>query len=267
MAKREKCSRPNCSRAQQNRGLCRKHAPLAPSYFVPREPTVRLIEARLAQGYSHNTLARASGVSQSAISRFLATKGQRMSRENFEKILATPRESAWHVSTWRISRRLQALLAAGWSIEELARETGVSVQRITRLHPKADGVVTRRIADPIIEFYEHASAMPCRMPNVRYQRRGYVPPLAWDDIDDPAAFPREKRVIPQEGRRAATDTLVRYLRELIDLWGLEETARRMGVSSRRLQSIIYRQVATVDREFYDRVLSAHDWHVKRVQRS
>lgn len=93
-------------------------------------------------------------------------------------------------------RRLQALVAIGWSLAEIARRLGLIDRNVQRLlHEKR---VTASTAKKISAIYEQlwnaqppthtptARAMVARA-KARAKAAGWVPPLAWDDIDtDPA---------------------------------------------------------------------------------
>lgn len=98
------------------------------------------------------------------------------------------------VSALGTRRRVQALACLGWSTAELSRRLGrhrsylLKVLRNDRLEPAT--VLT------ICRLYDELSMTLCTSPTAAQtaddaRRRGWVPPLAWDDatIDDPAAEP------------------------------------------------------------------------------
>lgn len=92
-------------------------------------------------------------------------------------------------------RRLQALQAVGWTITDVARESGLHEK--TLRNPVYRGArVYRATADAVADAYERLSMTFPDGPYAtrarrRAQRLGYPPPLAWDDdtIDDPDALP------------------------------------------------------------------------------
>lgn len=100
------------------------------------------------------------------------------------------------------TRRLQALVAAGWSQSRLATPLGVTVQDINTLVHNHHEQVTRSTADRVAALYERCWRGPqpaasrfeqsgitrARNTATRY---GWAPPMAWDDdtIDDPTARP------------------------------------------------------------------------------
>lgn len=91
-------------------------------------------------------------------------------------------------------RRLQGLAVLGWTRCELAARLGVSGQAVHEMCNR-EGKVFASSAERIAALYEQLSMTPRSESWVngrasRYAlRRGWHPPLAWDDIDDPAECP------------------------------------------------------------------------------
>ena len=91
------------------------------------------------------------------------------------------------------SRRLQALVALGYNTVELGRLLDRSPAWVSQLlhnrKPKVNGDTAR----DVIELYERLSMTPGPSQHARDRaiRRGWMPPLAWDEetIEDPAAAP------------------------------------------------------------------------------
>lgn len=102
--------------------------------------------------------------------------------------------------TWTpigIQRRLQALSRLGWSMLVVADAIGADVDGLRRLRRRE---VVKHVRTPmalqVIRAYDQlhmtlppagASATETRAEAIR---RGYLPPLAWEDIDDPTERPR-----------------------------------------------------------------------------
>jgi len=103
-------------------------------------------------------------------------------------------------------RRLQALMAIGWSLPAIAahlNDRGPNIRRVL-LAPR----LTRRFADRIAAVYEdlcmtrpvghdRTSIAAIARTRIFAARRGWLPPLAWDDIDtdpEPAAPERPGEV-------------------------------------------------------------------------
>jgi len=95
-------------------------------------------------------------------------------------------------------RRIQALQAIGWSVPEIAKRAGIHHQHIYNLHRHA--TVYTSTAAAISEVYEQmAMTLPPesttgeRISATRARnharRKGWLPPLAWTNIDDPDEHP------------------------------------------------------------------------------
>lgn len=100
------------------------------------------------------------------------------------------------------SRRLQALAAIAWGIDELAVHADVNRARLAlwragNIRPSGgDGTrasVRRETHERIVRLYDELSMTPGPAKRARLHavRVGWAPPLAWDDadIDDPTAVP------------------------------------------------------------------------------
>lgn len=128
-------------------------------------------------------------------------------------------------------RRIQALIALGWSQAQIGEACGVTPMAVR--HWRQAEQVWRSTAEKLAAAYER---MCMKLPpetngsqrNVASRMRskakseGWVPPLAWDDIDNdpaPKTAPRERR-----------DILADF-DELVGLGESEhEAARRLGVN-------------------------------------
>lgn len=91
------------------------------------------------------------------------------------------------------ARRLRALVAMGYSQADIGRAVGISPTYISKLANQNRGQVNPDTADRIIALYDKLSMTPgpSRWARDWAHRKGWMPPLAWDDdtIDDPAAQP------------------------------------------------------------------------------
>lgn len=99
------------------------------------------------------------------------------------------------------ARRVQALAALGWSYPELAKRLGLegkSGREVVRRYARTNGRFLATTAARVDRLYRELcmTPPPQSTPDERYayrralnaaRRHGWVPPLAWDDIDnDPA---------------------------------------------------------------------------------
>lgn len=91
-------------------------------------------------------------------------------------------------------RRIWALKALGHSGADIAGRIGVTYQAIHKLeHGRADRVFAATAANVARAYEGMCMVQPSgyHATRIRNQaaRRGYAPPLAWDNIDDPDEFP------------------------------------------------------------------------------
>lgn len=98
-------------------------------------------------------------------------------------------------------RRIQALMAMGWTGNNIAKVAGFKHPNYVRRvlvgqKGKPCTWLERKTHDAIVEAFEKlAMKLPPSLPHhartrTMARRRGFLPPLAWDDIDNPAERPR-----------------------------------------------------------------------------
>lgn len=180
--------------------------------YTDAEPVREHVRALSEAGIGLLRLAEVSGVSEGALRALLygdekdgLGPTKRIHRDRARAILAvTPSLDALadggRVSASGTRRRLQALAAVGWSSTELAKLLGKDPRVVARTQYAE--TVTGRTARTVRDLYERlwdqappestaTEKMSASRARTRAQRRGWVPPLAWDDetIDDPAARP------------------------------------------------------------------------------
>lgn len=137
-------------------------------------------------------------------------------------------------------RRLQSLQYVGWSRARVAEAAGWKTTGALNYLMRSD-TITRSTHEKLALVFE-ALAMkqpPDEMAAIRARtwarRRGYAPPLAWDDIDDPNEQPTGVRV---EGKR----------RDLLAEWddlraageSIEHVAHRLGVTAGAIERAEFR---------------------------
>jgi hypothetical protein len=141
----------------------------------------------ILQTYPRVMLERQTGITRSRLS-MIRNAGPTgvVHRKTRDAIL---RARGWTVIG--IQRRLWALAAAGWGQHVIAAECGVCLKTINKLRLHSSPKFIRHdVAEAIAVGYERLSALPAptgRGPsNVRTRavRNGWLPPLAWDNIDD-----------------------------------------------------------------------------------
>lgn len=90
-------------------------------------------------------------------------------------------------------RRLRALMAIGHGEDKLAAELGWSTRVVNGVVAGEHGTIRASKALAIAGLYERLCGTAGDSQRARgwAQRRGWAPPLAWDDIDDPAEVPAQ----------------------------------------------------------------------------
>ena len=92
-----------------------------------------------------------------------------------------------------ISRRLQALVAIGYPNHYLSDQLGIGPSYVSKLMHNGRRNVNADTATRVKALYDRLSMTPGPSweARERARKRGWVPPLAWDDdaIDDPQAVP------------------------------------------------------------------------------
>jgi hypothetical protein len=156
-----------------------------------------------AAGIGVDQIAKLAGLSSSHVRGLIYPSStgkppyRRVRRETAERILAVPvadssRAANSHVDATGTRRRLQALTAVGWAQAWLARELHRSPANLRRSMTSES--VTARTAQLVNDMYERLwdAAPPDQLPAQRRASEaarafaadhGWLPPLAWDDID------------------------------------------------------------------------------------
>jgi transcriptional regulator with XRE-family HTH domain len=110
------------------------------------------------------------------------------------------------------TRRIQALVACGWSMSKLAARLGIGRANFTGLAQGRTGVTVthaKAVADLYDELWDVAPPHVEWRDHIAYSRAlnysakaGWVPPLGWDEdtLDDPAALPDVGEQIKVNGR-------------------------------------------------------------------
>lgn len=181
------------------------------STMVDAEPARAHVRALMAEGVGRERIANVSGVGGGSVAALLYGRpadGQRPSarihRKTADKLLAVTSEAVAdgaRINATGTKRRLQALIAVGWSGSELMRRLGKTETNFWYILEQP--VVLSRTARAVQALYDDLwnQAPPDETPahraaaarsRNRARAAGWAPPMAWDDeqIDDPKARPR-----------------------------------------------------------------------------
>jgi hypothetical protein len=183
--------------------------------FVDAAPVRTHIETLREAGIGVDQIARLAGISSGHVRELVphARTGrrpiQRVRPDTAERVLAVAvtdanRASRSHVDATGARRRLQALIAIGWTRTALAADLCRSTASLTR--SMTSETITARTACQVSDLYErlwdkqpqHATDDERTAVNAARAlaaNRGWPPPMAWDDIDtDPSPYADLPRV-------------------------------------------------------------------------
>ncbi len=152
------------------------------------------------------------------------------------------------VDSLGVARRLQSLLALGWTLEEIGERMGVCQQRVSHLMRQRYPVLIPATVAQVTRVYDqlHLTKPPpkrsgcnvdLRARTIRMAAsRGYVAPAMWENIDDPGERPSRARPWNEPGRsRDHLDHAV--VQRILDGDNLTATrAERLEVLRRWLKS-------------------------------
>lgn len=243
-----RCGDCRAANAARNRHVYRMQAYGQWQPFVDAAPARAHVEALVRQGLKPSRVAKLAGVAQPTVDRLLygfpsrgVPPSPKIRTGTAEALLAVQMRLDDLPARARIDpagtrRRIQALVAVGWSLARLAERAGISRTNFTLLL-RADGVsagTARTVRALYDDLWDQAPPTTTREDRISVTRslswaaeRGWPRPQEWDDdeIDDPAATPH----IVGEGSRMAAhvenaDELERQG------YTIQQIAERLGVT-------------------------------------
>ena len=241
--------------------------------YVDAQPTREHVEKLRAAGMGLNQIGKASGVAHGVLSKLIyGERGMAPSKRiRWETAI---RLQAVHADLGAMAarnfvdgtgtrRRVQALVALGWSQSQLAERLGKTATNFSRTCT-ADTPVRVETARAVAALYDrlwdtrppetgHREKIAASRARRYAAQRGWVPPLAWDgtDIDDPAAHPNATGYHPERVAAVMAGALVDGDLDLalaltrVDRleclrrgraagWTTRETAQRTGLDAAQL---------------------------------
>jgi len=207
----DKCRCRPCRDAasKYQRDLNRRHMYGKVSY-VPADPARDHVRNLQAQGMGWKRIARAAGIDCSVMWKLLygdpsrpQAPSSRIRPATEAKILGVTLNLAGgaKVDSTGTTRRIQALVAVGWSQSKIAARLGVTPANFTALAHGRRGVTTARakaVAALYDQLWDQTPPHTEWRDHIAYSRSlsyaakaGWVVPMAWDEdaIDDPDATP------------------------------------------------------------------------------
>ncbi len=256
----DRCRCPDCTAANTayERNRARQHAYGRFTHMVDAQPVRDHIEHLKANGLGLRTIAARAGLSESTLGKLVYgsprdghKKSHRVKRVTAEKVLAVQATidtlaGGALVPGVGTRRRLQALIAVGWSQAKLAREIGYTVRNFCALlHSDRDVVAAthRKVAALYDRLWdkqpphETRGDKGARTRSLRYaQAHGWVPPLAWDDdaIDDPETTPDTEQQKRLGGKQIHVDD-IEWVLEAEPLATAQRVGDRLGVGRDSIQ--------------------------------
>lgn len=143
------------------------------------------------EGWSATAVASAAGVSARAIQKAYTDmrhdRPHTISRTVADKILDRGTPTSGLVPALGATRRLQALSAQQWPLSELAARTGLAPMAVSRIRGGLREQLHATSDNAIRKVYRDLEMAVGPSPTARAEAlaRGWVPPLAWEDIDSP----------------------------------------------------------------------------------
>ena len=230
----------------------------------PIEPIRQHLQALVDTGMIPERIAISAGVGGATVRRLLNSETARfVTGATARKLLAVTPDSSTLAAQGRVNgrgtrRRLQALAAIGWNHHEIARRLGYPRWKVNKALEGA--YVDIRVHDDIAALYDELwdQQPPTHTRAQRVgrsyaltvaRRHGWLPPLAWDDIDtDPAPPTAGQEPLLEEIaiELALAGQNVRLTRDE----RLEATRRgtERGLSLTQLSDLLGVDVRTIDRD-------------------
>lgn len=214
----QKTNTPACAPCTKARRRYQKRIEVDHSRGIYRriDPALarRHIERLYATGMGYKAIADAAGVAPRTIYRAAGLEpANSITRAATAAILAVPLDTpvtSGYRPAYGAIRRLRALVALGYPCGWLADELGMARSNMSTLIRTArPGRANTRVQaatwQAIDNLYQrlHMTPGPSDRARAMATGRGWVPPLAWDDVDDEQETPA--RVTEPAGRKAYLD--------------------------------------------------------------
>lgn len=206
---------------------------------------------RLREHMSLSSIAAAAGTTSSHLSRIMSGKTRRIGSDLERRILNVTighPVGIRHVKSLGAMRRLQSLQALGWSVGALSERLDYARGNVRLLvNGRRDWITSdvdqriRRLWDELCMTLPPAETKWDRAGITRARRtaeaKGWAPPLAWNDIDDP----NEQ---PDLGPDRKRDTLTEFEWLLAQGESPEQALRQLGVTWDAIEHARRRQRST-----------------------
>lgn len=162
--------------------------------MVPVDAVAEFLDRLKARGLSNYDIAAAAGLDSSKVSRYRLRRVASVRWSVANRILTADYSEqlpGTRVPAVGTGRRLRALAAMGWPIRYVADRIGAPPSTLGTV-ASGDAVHTSSwLAKAVSSVYDDLAGTvgPSDLARERARRKGWAPPLAWDDIDDPDEAP------------------------------------------------------------------------------
>lgn len=243
--------------------------------LVDAEPARQHVRALRAAGMGLRQIAAAANLNRKILNSLMNGRADRGTKptgrirpETAGAILAVPMPTVdtlagkTLVSAIGVQRRLQALVAVGWSQNKLAELLGMTrsnfgtfmnEKQITAANARRALTLYARLENTAPPEDEHRDKIAASRARRHAARRGWFPAIAWDDdtIDDPAAHPnmtgydeaKVQALLAGQETEYDDAELVEVVRRLPDLT-LTAIAARIGLTYNALYYRVRTKVAS-----------------------
>lgn len=197
------CSRPKCPNIARLRGsgLCEKHyAASTLRGYVSSSPVLQHLTRLYAKGYTLQKVASLASIDRTTLQNLGKwTPAAGVQKRIALAILAIPVPDTYYPSERPVDstgtrRRIQALMAAGWTQETIAEKLNRSPASVHEWMKTR--TVRSKTAARVQKLFDQLQLIPG--PSKRtadYARRaGWARPMEWDDIDDPTETPGVRKL-------------------------------------------------------------------------
>jgi DNA-binding CsgD family transcriptional regulator len=166
---------------------------------VDAAPVVAKVQQLVAEGYPRSAIAKAANISARNLSERTLNGRTTVTKKTSDAVLGLTRMEIIHqanpeslMPSIGAARRLRALMAMGWRLQDLATTTSEFhlYNSIRSQHDNRVRVDSHLLIANLYDKYSMRKG-PSQLNVAKSKRLGYAPPLAWDEdaLDNPDARP------------------------------------------------------------------------------
>lgn len=220
------------------------------------EPVIAHIQRLMDNGWSLRHIEEAAGVNRRGMYNIRNRHQKTVNHETAARIFALRSATTpYLVDATGTRRRIQALVAIGWSMAAVDRKSGICDGTLGDIAAGRNLSITSHTRAAVASAYKQLVFRPgpSGWSRAFAAKRQWHGPLAWDDIDDPAAEP-EATPAYKSADKYRRDPLRRAEIEHLYLLGesLPSIARQLGGNEKyigdRLDDIIRERQARAEQE-------------------